>query len=238
MRRRDKGFSQGWGQIAAPLQLSINILQIGNIYKELKHNIHMEIEYSETIKFERELSKLDKFVIEFTKILNKHNIKYVLVSGYVSILFGRNRTSEDVDLIVEKINFRKFKELWNELYVKFECLNTENIKQAYEEYLLNNISIRFSMKKIYVPNMEIKFPKTDLDKWTVEYKKEVKVNNNLLFISPIELQIAFKLFLGSKKDIEDAHYLYRIFKDKINQKLFKRFNRQLNIEGVFNKYLK
>lgn len=40
--------------------------------------------------------------------LVKNNIKYVIVSGYVAILFGRSRISEDVDLLVEHISFEKF----------------------------------------------------------------------------------------------------------------------------------
>jgi len=43
---------------------------------------------------------LDKFVIEFTNILEKH-AKYVVVSGFVAIVNGRVRGTEDVDLIVE-----------------------------------------------------------------------------------------------------------------------------------------
>jgi folate-dependent phosphoribosylglycinamide formyltransferase PurN len=56
-------------------------------------------------------SNLDKFVIDFTSILTKEKIEYVIVSGYLSILFGRNRTSEDVDIIVKKIDYRSFEKL-------------------------------------------------------------------------------------------------------------------------------
>lgn len=198
----------------------------------------MEIKYKEQIELEKELNSLDKFVIDFTGILNKLTINYVIVSGYVAILFGRNRTSEDVDLLVEESTFEKFLQLWNELSAKFECLNTNNPKKAYEEFLLKETAIRFSEKKKYVPNIEVKFAKTELDKWTVEHRKKVLLNNKKLFISPIELQITFKLLLGSKKDIEDARYLYKIFKDYLKKDLLLYFKRKLKIEEVFNKYLK
>ncbi|MBN1644901.1 hypothetical protein JW851_02590 [Candidatus Woesearchaeota archaeon] len=201
----------------------------------------MEIKYSETIEFERELSKLDKIVIDFSQILNKLNIKYVFVSGYVSILFGRNRTSEDVDLIIEKINFEKFQKLWKELYSKFECLNTEDVKEAYEKYLLDNISIRFARKKLYVPNIEIKFPHIELnecDAIALNERKKVILNKNIFYISPIELQIAFKLFLGSEKDIEDARYLYKLFKKELNKEILTQFCQKLKIVEVSDRYLK
>lgn len=64
------------------------------------------------------------------------------------------------------------------------------------------------------------------------------LNNKTLFVSPIELQIPFKLFLGTEKDIEDAKHLYKVFKDKINLSLLHEFNRKLKIVHIFNKYLK
>ena len=59
-----------------------------------------------------------------------------------------------------------------------------------------------------------------------------------MFISQIELQIPFKLFLGSEKDIEDAKYLYSLLKDKLNMELLNEFNRKLKIVDLFNKYIK
>jgi len=199
----------------------------------------MNIKYSKNrIEFEKELNALDKFVIDFTFILNKLNIKYVIVSGYVSILFGRSRTSEDIDLIVEKLNFDKFRKLWENVYKKFECIIEKNSEHAYKEYLLTGHAIRFSKKDKFIPNIEMKFPKIDLDFWVLEERREVLLNNYKLFISPLELQIPFKLFLGSEKDIEDARHLYSIFKDKLDLELLQEFNRKLKIEKLFNKYLK
>jgi hypothetical protein len=199
----------------------------------------MNIKFSKNrIEFEKELNALDKFVIDFTSILNKLNIKYVIVSGYVSILFGRSRISEDIDLIVEKLDFDKFTELWENVCKEFECIIEKNPKDAYNEYLLTGHAIRFSKKARFIPNIEMKFPKIDLDFWVLEERKEVLLDDHKLFISPLELQIPFKLFLGSEKDIEDARYLYGIFKDNLDLKLLQEFNRKLKIEELFNRYLK
>lgn len=59
----------------------------------------------------------------------------------------------------------------------------------------------------------------------------------VLFVSPLELQIPFKLFLGSEKDIEDAKHLYNLFKDNLDEKLLFEFIRKFKIEEVFNRYL-
>ena len=54
----------------------------------------MEILNKKTIKLDKELNLLDKFVLEFVRILEKH-VNYVIVSGYVAILFGRARSTEE-----------------------------------------------------------------------------------------------------------------------------------------------
>lgn len=52
----------------------------------------MEFEFKKNkIVFNRELSDLDQLVISFTKILNRQKIDYVIISGYIAILFGKSR---------------------------------------------------------------------------------------------------------------------------------------------------
>lgn len=199
----------------------------------------MEFHYSKDKIMIRDkaISSLDKFVFEFIKSLSKH-ANYVIVSGYVAILFGRNRSSEDIDIFIERIDFDRFQSLWNEITKKFECINTRDVKRAYDDYLSSSISLRFSKKKTFIPNVEIKFPKIEIDYWSLSERKKVVLNNHQLFIAPLELQIPFKLFLGSEKDIEDAKHIYGIFNDKIDLDLLHDFNRKFKTLDLFNRYLK
>jgi len=199
----------------------------------------MEIEVSgDQIKLTKELNDLDKLVIDFVKILDRNRVNYVLVSGYVSILFGRSRSSEDIDIIVEKISEKQFSTLWRDILKSFECIITDNLKDAYENYLMERSSVRFSRKGEFIPNMELMFPKAEeVDNWVLNNGKQVILNGKVIKISPIELQIPYKLFLDSEKDIEDARHLYKLFKGKMDQKLFKQFLVKLDKKGRFNKYL-
>lgn len=198
----------------------------------------MEMKFTkDKIEFEKELNSLDMFVIDFTKVLNSLNIKYVIVSGYVAILFGRNRASEDIDLIIENISQKKFKKLWDKLNNDFECVNTNDIKDAYDSYFTNINQIRFSRKTSPIPNVEVKHSKDETDDWTLTNRKEMILNNCKFYISPLEMQIAYKLFLGSEKDIEDARFLFKLFKDKIDMDLLDKFNRKFNIDNNLKKYI-
>ncbi|MDD2678589.1 MAG: hypothetical protein PHT91_02990 [Candidatus Nanoarchaeia archaeon] len=202
----------------------------------------MEMEYlKDKIVFDKELNDFDLFTFDFIKILDNLGIDYVLISGYVALLFGRSRMTEDIDLFIEKLSFERFDKLWNELLEKFECINSNDSKEAYDDYLCSGCSLNFSLSGSFIPRMEVKFPKTSVDSWSIENKKKVVLNGQDLFISPLELQIAFKIWLGRKgneKDIEDAKHLYSIFKDFLDNGLFESFIQKLNIRHLIKRYLK
>lgn len=179
-------------------------------------------------------SNLDKFVIEFIKVLEK-NLEYVLVSGYVSIITGRSRATEDVDLLIPKMDFDNFQKFWeNSEKAGFECINTNLIEEAYK--LLEDHAIRFAKKGTPVPNMEFKLMNNGIHNYSFENKIKVRIKGSSLFISPIEMQIAYKLSLGSDKDLEDAKHLYELFKNKLNKeellKLIKKLKAEVNFEKI------
>lgn len=179
------------------------------------------------INLDRFISKLDKFVLNFTKILEK-NSPYVIVSGYVSILFGRSRATEDVDLLIPPLNKMKFSKIWNSMYMNnFECLNTSNEDEAFK--MLEEHAIRFAVKANPIPNIEFKIIKTDLDKYSFENKIKALIGKDMLFLSPLEMQIAYKLFLGSDKDIEDAKHLYVLFNEKLNKEELTNLSNKLKV---------
>jgi len=57
------------------------------------------------------------------------------------------------------------------------------------------------------------------------------------FFSEIEFQIAYKLLLGSEKDIEDARHLFRVFTDNLNKEKLKKHIRQLLVEKIAKKHI-
>lgn len=188
------------------------------------------------IRINKVLNELDKFVIEFINILEKH-VGYVIVSGYVSILLGRARSSEDVDLLVPEMSTKNFSALFDDLKEKgFECANSSIISEAYE--MLDKHAIRF-YKGIPVPNMEFKKISEKIHKEAFDNRIKVILKEKVLFISPLELQIAYKLSLMAKgsfeeisadKDFEDAKHLYELFKDKLNKEKLSHFIKLLNVE--------
>jgi len=87
----------------------------------------MEIQYSKDsiILKNKSLSNVDKFVLEFVDLLKNH-FRYVIVSGYVAILFGRSRGTEDIGILIEKITKSEFFNFVSEIEDRYDFLNPED----------------------------------------------------------------------------------------------------------------
>lgn len=193
----------------------------------------MEFRYTKDAIYieNKTLTKLDKFVINFMDTLSKY-CDYVIISEYIPILFGRTRGTEDVDVFIEHVDKKMFVNFYNNLIRDgYYFLNPEN-KNGLYEMLTDKLGIRAAKKDTIIPNIEMKFIKDDIDLFTLKNHVKVILNKKFnFFISPIEIEIPYKLYLGSEKDIEDAIYLWDIFQESVNKKLMNRFMNELNVSG-------
>ncbi len=132
------------------------------------------------------MTALDEFVLNFLRILEKHT-DYVIVSGYVAVLFGRARGTEDVDIIISYIEKSLFGSLYQNLIRDgYYFLNPEEPEGLYE-MLEEKLGIRIAEEDTIIPNIELKFLKDDFDKYSIEKRVEVIIGENRLFVSPPEL---------------------------------------------------
>jgi len=192
----------------------------------------MELQYSdrEIGISEKYLTQLDRFVLGFTRILEQVTA-YVIVSGYVAILFGRSRGTEDVDILVPHLKHETFIRLHRELTEHgYEFLNAEPAEGLYD-MLCHGMGIRIAEKDRVIPNIELKFLKDETDRCVFRERTSVKMPEAQLFISPLDIQIAYKLWLGSDKDIEDAVYLWEIFKDNLDHSVMKSRMDEFGVSG-------
>lgn len=183
------------------------------------------------------LSPEDELALKFSEILKKQGIKYVIVAGYLTILFGRGRKTDDIDFLIERLSLDDFIKLCSKAKdVGFELIQgdinkLEDLKIIYHKYLQKGHRIRFILHKTPIPNVKFKFITTEFDK--IALKSSIKVfleGIGEFLISPLELQIAYKLRLGSNKDLEDARFLYELFYKIINRAVLKDFCRMLKVD--------
>ena len=148
----------------------------------------MEMNFEERqISFEKELSSLDELALHFSECLSLADINHVFLSGYIAILFGRNRASEDIDVVCEKVPFDTFNKLWDNVHRNLKCIITSDVHTAYNEYLLKGTAIRFAYPGEFIPNVEMKFEATKMHSTALSSPLNVVVNGSNLPISPLEL---------------------------------------------------
>jgi hypothetical protein len=176
------------------------------------------------------LTLLDQFVLEFIRILEPVT-PYVIVSGYVAILFGRSRGTEDVDILIPHLEKKFFEELHEALTNGgYEFLNAEDTDGLYD-MLSCRMGIRIAKNDQFIPNIELKFLKDEVDRCVIRDRVVVNLPDANVFISPIDIQIAYKLYLGSEKDIEDALYLWEIFKEDLREDNLKMWMKTFGVRG-------
>jgi hypothetical protein len=176
------------------------------------------------------LTLLDQFVLEFIRILEPVT-PYVIVSGYVAILFGRSRGTEDVDILIPHLEKKSFEELHEALTNGgYEFLNAEDTDGLYD-MLSCRMGIRIAKNDQFIPNIELKFLKDEVDRCVIRDRVVVNLPDANVFISPIDIQIAYKLYLGSEKDIEDALYLWEIFKEDLKEDNLKMWMKTFGVRG-------
>ncbi|HLD55518.1 MAG TPA: hypothetical protein VJB35_04630 [Candidatus Nanoarchaeia archaeon] len=168
---------------------------------------------------------LDEFTEDFCEIVEKH-CKYFICSGFSAIASGRSRGTEDIDMIIEKLNPQKFIKLHNALVkAGFECIQSHEALEIFN-YLDENLSIRYVKKGEYLPEMELHFSKDILDE--IQLKERIKMPFTKLdiYFAPLEGNIAFKEdWLKSDKDMEDAKHLRIVYQGEFDEERINKFKR-------------
>jgi len=171
---------------------------------------------------------LDDFAEDFAKIVEKY-CKYIIVSGFVAISHGRARGTDDIDMIIERISMGQFAELHKELVSSgFECIQSDNPKILFDDYLDTQVSIRYRRIGEFLPEMELKFSKDSLDEHQIATRKKFPLTGTNLYFSSIESNIAFKEeLLKSPKDLDDAKHLRIAYKNELDEDEIKNIKKEI-----------
>jgi hypothetical protein len=193
---------------------------------------NMDIHFPDrSINFsDKHITLLDRFILDFLRVLEPKT-PYVIVSGYVAILFGRSRGTEDVDILIPRLERDIFTVLHDDLLREgYEFLNAEGADGLYD-MISQKMGIRVAKTGQFIPNIELKFFKDEVDRSVFQKRLEVVLPDTHVFISPIEIQIAYKIHLGSPKDIEDALFLFEIFQGYLDTAQLREQMKAFHVSG-------
>jgi hypothetical protein len=162
---------------------------------------------------------LTDFCIRFCRIVEKYS-EYIVVSGFVAIASGRMRGTEDIDMIIRLISKKNFLRLNDELSKNgFLAMQSDDSYELYSNYLTKGLSVRYTEKDSFVPEMELKFAKDALDEYQLKTKAKLPLTGLDIWFSSINMNLAFKEeLLKSDKDLEDARHLRIVYKELVDEK--------------------
>jgi hypothetical protein len=187
-----------------------------------------------TLVVEREPNRLDELAIEFSKFLKRFDIEHVYIAGYVSILAGRARSTEDVDVLIERIDEETIDEFAETLVENGFWGPAMPLSSMYE-MLDHGDNIWVAPKEQITPHLEVKFTRDEFDRASLANAMTARIGDEVIPIGPFELQIAYKLYLGAQKDIEDAVHLYTLFEENLSVPRLKEWVMRLDVEDEYER---
>jgi hypothetical protein len=167
----------------------------------------------DTLVVGRDPNRLDDLAISFSSILDRFDLQHVYIAGYVSILAGRSRSTEDIGVLIEPIDEDTVKELADALTEERFWGPAMPLSSMYE-MLENGDNIWIATADQITPHLEITFARDEFDTAALENAIEASIAGERIPVGPLELQIADKLHLGTQTDVEDAVHLFTLFEER------------------------
>jgi hypothetical protein len=179
-------------------------------------------------------SELDELAIEFSSILEELDIKYVYVAGYVAILAGRPRATQDIDVLLEPCDEETINQIIDRLETAGFWGPAMPLEDAYQ-MLTNGDNVWVAREDEMAPHLEVKFADDEFDRASLENAITARIEGAELPIGPLELQIAYKLYLEARKDFEDAVHLYTMFEESLSTEKLESWVTKLQVEDDYER---
>ncbi|MFB6137044.1 MAG: hypothetical protein ABEJ42_01710 [Halobacteriaceae archaeon] len=181
-----------------------------------------------TLVVEREPNRLDELAIPFSELLADRDVDHVFVSGYLAILAGRPRGTNDVDVIVERLD----RDAVDALVEEFDAAGYWGPAMPLEEMYGNldaGTNIWVAPDGEMTPHLEVKFPTDPYDRASLSNAITAEIGDATIPVGPIDLQIAYKLSMGAQKDFEDAAHLYTMFHETLSTERLEHWVERLGV---------
>ena len=183
---------------------------------------------------DRAPNRLDELAAEFSAILSRLEIDHVFVAGYVAILAGRSRSTEDIDVFIERCSADRIDDLVTELEAAGYWGPGMPLSETYDN-LANGTNIWVAPDGEMAPQVEVKFPSDEFDEASLRNAIGAHVGDETVPIGPLELQIAYKLSLGGRTDLEDAAHLYTVFGESLSSARLESWVERLDVEDRYER---
>lgn len=182
----------------------------------------------------REPNELDRLASDFSSVLRDVGVRHVFVAGYVVILSGRARATQDIDVLVERLDGGAVRRVVSELENAGFWGPAMPLGEA-EDILSDGGRLWISRENEMVPHLDVTYPTDEFDRASLERPITAEIASVELPIGPLELQIAYKLYLGSEQDFEDAAHLYTLFGESLSSEKLETWIEKLDVNDEYER---
>lgn len=186
------------------------------------------------IVIEKRPSTVDELILGVTEVFERHDLDYVVVSGYVAVLLGRSRSTEDIDVLIERPSRETAEAVADDLQDAGYWGCAMPLSELYETFA-DGLPIRIAEDGDRVPNVEAKVVRGDYDRLSLSETVTVVFGDRTLTIVRPELQIAYKLGMSAQRDTEDAQHLYCTLGESLSTEALEGYVRRLGVEDQYDR---
>jgi hypothetical protein len=184
------------------------------------------------IFIEKPPTALDRLILDVARVFEANDVRYVVVSGYVAVLLGRSRATEDIDVLTERFDRETAESVADDLRDAGFWGSAMPLDDLYDT-LADGLPVRIAESGERVPNVEMKFVSDEYDRLSLSDTTTVSFGDEVLQIVAPELQIAYKLGMSADRDFEDALHLYRMTRESLTPDKLEGYVERLGVEDQY-----
>ncbi len=188
----------------------------------------------DVLHVDRETNELDDLAIAFSSICDELDIDHVYVAGYVAILAGRSRGTEDIDVLLEPLDDPEVDRLAKRLDGAGFWGPAMPLSDMPKMLSAGDL-VWVARAEQMVPHLEVKEVSDRFDRASLRHAIEARIGGADIPIGPIELQTAYKLHLGTRTDFEDAVHLYSMFEETLSIEELERWVDRLDVRDEYDR---
>ena len=162
-----------------------------------------------------------------TDYFDNNSIPYVIVGGIAVISWGRPRTTQDIDIIIdhEKLSINDFSSFLskNNFFVE-----TQEIIDGFNEKSQVTILDKQSLFRIDLTGLYDENKRDSLN-----HRQPQKLEGKIIYIDSPENLISHKLLFGSEQDFQDALAIYTRVINKLDKQRLLNLVIKLGVEKEF-----
>lgn len=187
-----------------------------------------------TLVVDRSPSDLDDLAVSFSALLSEHDVDHAFVAGYVAILTGRARSTEDIDVIVERMDRHTIDSIVDSLEAEGYWGPAMPLAEMAGN-LARGANIWVAREDEVTPHLEVKYATDRFDRASLGNSIQAQIGDATIPVGPLELQIAYKLYLGTQKDFEDAVHLHELFEESLSTRELEDWVESLEVQSAYGR---